>query len=250
MLEGCGGVVRIAIFSDVHGNLTALEAVVADLRQQKPDVIFHGGDLAYGGCNAAEVIDLIAREGWAGVVGNTDEMLWSDAGRADLEARAPKLKPLFRLLFETFAPATRRLIGESRLAWLRRLPAELRHEDVVLLHAGPGNLWRAPMDTAEDAELESAYKDLNARIVVYGHIHRPFVRRVGEMTVCNSGSVGLPYDGDPRASYLLIDEGRPEIRRVEYDVEKEVERLLKSDYPQKEWLAEMRRRGTYVAPAE
>ena len=241
---------RIAIFSDVHGNLTALEAVVADLRQQKPDVVFHGGDLAYGGCGAAEVIDLIAGEGWAGVVGNTDEMLWSDARRADLEARAPKLKPLFRLLFETFAPATRRLIGESRLAWLQGLPAELRHEDVVLLHASPGNLWRAPMDTAEDAEMESTYKGLNAPIVVYGHIHRPFVRRVGEMTACNSGSVGLPYDGDPRASYLLIDQGRPAVRRVAYDVEKEVERLLKSDYPRKEWLAEMRRRGAYVAPPE
>lgn len=241
---------RIAIFSDVHGNLTALEAVVADLRRQRPDVVFHGGDLAYGGCGAAEVIDLIAGEGWAGVVGNTDEMLWSDVGRAALEASAPKLKPLFRMLFETFAPATRKLIGESRLDWLRRLPAELRHESLAVLHASPGNLWRAPMHTADDVELERTYKDLNAQIVVYCHIHRPFIRRVGEMTVCNCGSVGSPYDGDPRASYLLIDDGQPAIRRVEYDVEKEVERLLKSGYPQKEWLAEMRRRGAFVTTPE
>ncbi len=241
---------RIAILSDVHGNFTALEAVVADLRQQKPDLIFHGGDLAYGGCNAAEVIDLIAGEGWAGVVGNTDEMLWSDAGRSALEASAPKLRPLFRALFETFVPATRKLIGETRLEWLRRLPAELRHESLVLLHASPGNLWRAPMDTADDAELENTYKVLGAGIVVYCHIHRPFVRRVEEMTVCNCGSVGLPYDGDPRASYLLIDDGRPAVRRVEYDTEKEAGRLLASDYPHKEWLAEMRRRGTYASPPE
>jgi len=241
---------RIAIISDIHGNLTSLDAVLADLRQQKPDLVFHGGDLAYGGCNGAEVIDSITQEGWAGVVGNTDEMLWSDAGRTALETSAPKLRPLFRVLFETFAPATRKLIGETRLDWLRRLPAQLRHEKLVLLHASPGNLWRAPMDTADDAELERTYKGLSATIVVYCHIHRPFIRRVGEMTICNCGSVGLPYDGDPRASYLLIDNGRPEIRRVEYDVEKEAGRLLASDYPYKSWLAEMRRRGAYVPPPE
>lgn len=241
---------RIAIISDIHGNLTALDAVVADLRQQKPDLVFHGGDLAYGGCNPAEVLDLIEREGWAGVVGNTDEMLWSDAGRAALEASSPKLKPLFRILFEMCGPATRARIGESRLAWLRRLPPELRHEDMVLLHAGPGNVWRSPLYTADDAELESTYKSLNARLVVYGHIHRPFIRQVGEMTVCNSGSVGSPYDGDLRSSYLLIDDGTPAIRRVEYSVHREIQRLLASDYPHKEWIAEMRRRGAYVAPPE
>jgi len=66
------------------------------------------------------------------------------------------------------------------------------------------------------------------------------------MTICNCGSVGSPYDGDPRASYLLIDDDQPSIRRVEYDVEKEVGRLLASDYPQKEWIAELRRSGSYV----
>jgi diadenosine tetraphosphatase ApaH/serine/threonine PP2A family protein phosphatase len=70
------------------------------------------------------------------------------------------------------------------------------------------------------------------------------------MTICNSGSVGSPYDGDPRSSYLLIDNGKPAIRRVAYDVEKEVERLLASDYPHKEWFAEIRRRGSYVPPPD
>jgi putative phosphoesterase len=243
-------IMRIAIISDVHGNLTALDAVRADLRQQKPDVIFHGGDIPYGGSNPCEVIDCIVHEGWQGVLGNTDEMLWNAEARADLEASAPKLKPLFRVLFEECAPATRKMIGESRMEWLQQLPAELRHENLVLLHASPGNLWRAPMDIANDAELESTYKILNAAIVVYCHIHRPFIRKAGSMTVCNSGSVGSPYDGDPRSSYLLIEDGKPAIRRVEYDVEKEVRRLLASSYPHKEWFAEIRRRGTYVPPPE
>jgi diadenosine tetraphosphatase ApaH/serine/threonine PP2A family protein phosphatase len=183
-------------------------------------------------------------------VGNTDEMLWNTAARSALETSAPKLKPLFHVLFDVCSPVTRQMIGKRRLEWLRTLPAELRHDNLVLLHAGPGNLWRAPMDSADDAELETTYKGLNSAIVVYCHIHRPFIRKIGKMTVCNCGSVGAPYDGDPRSSYLVIHDGVPAIRRIEYDVEKEVGRLLASDYPLKEWIAEMRRRGEYVPPPQ
>jgi putative phosphoesterase len=241
---------RIAIISDIHGNLTALDAVLADLRQQKPDLVLHGGDVPYGGSNPAEVIDCVVHEGWKGVLGNTDEMLWDNSARPGLEAYAPKLKPLFKALFDVCGPATRKMIGESRMAWLRALPMELRFENLVLMHAGPGNVWRAPMDTADDAELQNTYAQLNAWIVVYCHIHRPFIRKVRNMTVCNTGSVGSPYDGDPRSSYLMITDGQPAIRRVDYDIEKEVGRLLASDYPYKEWIAEMRRKASYVPPPE
>jgi len=60
----------------------------------------------------------------------------------------------------------------------------------------------------------------------------------------------MPYDGDPRASYLLLTDGRQEIRRVEYDIEREIKHLLASAYPYKEWFAEVRRRGAYIAPPE
>ena len=246
---------RIAIIADIHGNLTALDAVLADLRRQKPDLILHGGDLPYGGSNPAEVIDCIVHEGWKGVLGNTDEMLWDTSARPELEASAPQLKPLFKVLFDLCGPATNKMIGPLRLAWLRTLPTELRfeelrHESLALMHASPGNVWRAPMDTADDADLEKTYKQLNASTVVYCHIHRPFIRKIGSMTVCNTGSVGSPYDGDHRASYLLIDDGKSAIRRVAYDTEKEIGRLLASDYPYKEWIAEMRRKGSYVPPPE
>ena len=67
---------RVALVADIHGNLTALEAVVADLRRRAPDVVVHGGDLALMGPRPAEVVDRVRELGWPGVVGNTDELLW------------------------------------------------------------------------------------------------------------------------------------------------------------------------------
>lgn len=239
---------RIAVISDVHGNLTALDAVIADLKTVRPDLILHGGDLAANGCQPAEVIDRVVELGCAGVLGNTDEMLWTPERLTQMEAEAPKLRALWQVLFRSVAPATRELIGERRTEWLQRLPIEHRHQDVVLLHASPGDLWKAPLHNSDDTSLERTYGKLNAGIVVYCHIHRPFVRRLKKMTVCNSGSVGLPYDGDPRASYLLVEDNEPTIRRVEYDVDGEVSRLLASNYPYKQWLAQIRRCGVYVPP--
>jgi predicted phosphodiesterase len=84
--------------------------------------------------------------------------------------------------------------------------------------------------------------------VVYGHIHRPFIRRVGEMTVANSGSVSQSYDGDRRASYLVIEGESVSIRRVEYDVESEASELLRSGLPHAEWMAKILLAGRYVPP--
>jgi putative phosphoesterase len=238
---------RIAIVSDIHGNLTALEAVIADLGTQAPDLVLQGGDLPYGGCHAAEVMDRVAELGWKGVLGNTDEVLWNTQGVERMMAAAPKLSSLLKIIGQC-AVATRNLIGESRLKQLQQLPLEIRQGDLVLLHASPGDLWKSPMDPSDDVALENVYGSLRAKMVIYGHIHKPFIRDVSNFTVCNSGSVGMPYDGDPRASYLLLTDGRPEIRRVEYDIEGEIRSLVASNYPHKEWLAEVRRRGAYVSP--
>src|SRR5205085_9394975 len=154
------------------------------------------------------------------------------------------------LLFDAYAPVTRELLGEERVNWLRRLPAEHREAEgnLLLLHASPGDLWRAPLPTATDDELTEAYGNTNAGLVVYGHVHQPYVRELATLTVANSGSVGMPFDGDPRASYLLIDAGTPEVVRVEYDVDREVALLRGSGYPDAERLAQIRQRGAFVAP--
>ena len=79
---------RLAIVSDIHGNLTALEAVITDLHTQAPNLVLQGGDLPYGGCHAAEVMDRVAELGWPGVMGNTDEVLWNGDGLRRMMAEA------------------------------------------------------------------------------------------------------------------------------------------------------------------
>jgi len=101
------------------------------------------------------------------------------------------------------------------------------------------------MPNASDEELRSTYASLRAPIVVYGHIHRPYIRRLPGMTVANTGSVSQSYDGDTRASYLVIDGESVAIRRVEYDVESEAKELLRSGLPHADWLARILLAGKY-----
>jgi putative phosphoesterase len=228
---------RIAIVSDIHGNRTALEAVLADLRQTAPDLVLHGGDLAGPGASPVEVVDQICDLGWSGVAGNTDELLFRPESLVEFAAQSsPTLVSLFAAI-EEMAAATRALLDEKRLAWLRNLARVQWHDSMALVHARPGDLWRAPAAEASNGDLESTYGPLNRQITIYGHIHVPYIRSIGERLIANSGSVGLPYDGDPRASYLLLDDGTPSIRRVEYDIEKELQVLGSCGLPYAEWIA-------------
>src|SRR5262245_45829715 len=209
---------RIAIVSDIHGNRTAFEAVLEDLRQTSPDLIFHGGDLADAGSSPSEIVDYIRDLGWPGVIGNTDEMLSMPEALEEFAKQTTAMQPLLATIQE-MAKATREALGEERLSWLRALPRIQIHDSVALVHASPESPWRSPMPEASDAELESVYSALGRPIAVYGHVHRSFIRSVSGMIVANSGSVSLSYDGDPRAAYLLLDGSQPTIRRVEYDLD-------------------------------
>jgi putative phosphoesterase len=238
---------RTAIVSDIHDNLTAFEAVLADLRLTSPDAILHGGDLAASGAHPAEVVDRIRDLGWLGVRGNTDEMLWNRDNLANYAAKFPKLQSILAAL-EGMTPWTCATLGEDRIQWLRKLPYIQRHGSMALVHASPTNLWQAPLPDANDLEMESVYKELEVPIAIYAHIHRSHVRHLGGMTVANTGSVSLSYDGDPRASYLLLDGTNVTIRRVEYDLEREADDLLRSGLPHADWLSKILRVGHYLPP--
>jgi predicted phosphodiesterase len=229
---------RIAIVSDIHGNLPAFEAVLEDLRETAPDLIFHGGDLAHAGASPCEVVDRIRALGWPGVLGNTDEMLFKPESLTEFASRAPKLQTMMSAIGE-MAAVTREKLGADRLAWLATLPLTQIDTPMTLVHASPGDLWRAPMPEATDAELESVYAPLGRPVAVYAHIHRSYIRSIAGMTVVNTGSVSLSHDGDTRASYLLLDDTKPAIRRVEYDVNMEVRALAACGLPHANWVSKM-----------
>jgi len=237
---------RVAIVSDIHGNRTAFEAVLAHLKLTSPDLVFHGGDLADAGSSPAEIVDRIRDLGWPGVAGNTDEMLFSPESLQEFAEPRPHLQPIFQAI-EEMAEATREALGEERLAWLRSLPRSQTYGPMALVHASPESLWVAPAPEASDAELDAVFGPLDKPVAVYAHIHCGFVRRIAGgsqasgQIVANTGSVSLSYDGDRRASYLLLDTSEPAplaaIRRVEYDLERETRALALCGLPHADWIA-------------
>jgi putative phosphoesterase len=239
---------RIAVISDLHGNMTAFEAVLADLNTVAADLVVHGGDLAANGSRPDEVIDAIRGLGWPGVRGNTDEMLWRPELGEEFLRKRPSRHGLRQVLFNECAPATRELIGDARLDWLKTQPREWEAARIAVMHASPDDLWRAPLIDATDGELLAVFGSLPTDTVVYGHIHRAFVRRPGHLLVANSGSVSLSYDGDPRAAYAVYDDGTVTVRRVAYDIEQEVNELHTVGYPRADWLSTILRSGTYTPP--
>jgi protein phosphatase len=201
---------RIAILSDIHGNLPALDAVVKDMDDQGVDDVWCGGDLAWGGPWGRECVARVRAAGWTTVRGNTD--IWVTGDPQTVEADEDR--EWVRAMAEAHA------LSDDDARWLLNLP--LGHSgpgSMLLVHATPDSPFVAPMPDAPAAEFEP-YEG-RATIVVFGHVHRAFVRRLSDGTiVCNSGSVGFPMDGDS-ASYVIVDQRGPEWtmvhRRVPFD---------------------------------
>jgi hypothetical protein len=101
---------------------------------------------------------------------------------------------------------------------------------------------------ASDEELLATYAGHGVSTVVYCHIHVPFVRQVNGLLVASSGSVGWPVDGDWRPSYLVIEDGQASVRRVEYDLERELAELRASRYPTRGWPEKVHRQAEFVRP--
>jgi putative phosphoesterase len=247
-----GAALRIAIVTDIHGNRTAFEAVLRDLKQMSPDLVLHGGDLANSGSSPAEIIDQVRALGWPGVLGNTDEIHTRPESLEEFAASSKAPSSLWSAIRE-IAAWTHARLGEQRIEWLRSLPRVLFQDTFALVHASPASLWSSPSAESTDRDFQTAYEELDKAMVVYGHIHRGFMRRVphsrlGQMLVVNSGSVSLSYDGDPRASYVLIDDSVPAIRRVEYDVEREIRALVDCGTPHSDWLARTLRSSSPQLP--
>lgn len=216
---------RIALFGDVHGNLLALEAVRAAVKAAKPDAVMIAGDHVLNGPEPAATIDALREleaDGALVVQGNTDIAV----ADFDYSAAFPWMTEGVPESFRSAAQWAHDAIGPERVDWLRRLPAErrLRTDDTLSLvcHGSPGS-QTAGFDQALDPGIViERLARTDARIVACGHTHLPEVRDFGWKLIVNSGSAGFVFDGEPTASWALIeidgDEVRAEIRRAEFDV--------------------------------
>lgn len=238
---------RIAVLSDIHGNWQAFKAVVSALDAESPDQVVVGGDLVGGGGRLADIVDAIHDRGWPCIAGNTDEMLWQPEKIEALATRLPQMSRMWDVIRDDIRIA-RAALGTGRLTWLRELPDRWINPQLAVVHASPGDKWTSPLANASDEDLAGAYASLDRPVVVYGHLHVPFVRRLSAFTVANSGAVGLPNDGDPRASYLLINGADVAIRRVAYDVELEIADRGRSGYPHAAWIGQILRTASFVPP--
>ena len=216
---------RIAVFSDVHGNAIALEAVGKGVKASRPDAILVAGDHALNGPDPAATVDALRELQAAGalvVQGNTDVAV----ADFDYAAAFPAMTDGVPEQIRTAAEWAHDALGEERLQWLRGLPSERRLwlEDALVLvcHGSPGSQTQG-FDKALDANVtvERAART-DARVIVCGHTHLPEVRDLGWKVIVNDGSAGYIFDGDPTASWALIDIAgghvTAEIKRTTFDV--------------------------------
>jgi predicted phosphodiesterase len=189
--------VKIALFSDVHGNAVALRQLLKEAPFDSAQArVFLGDAVGYlpGG---AEVIELLRTTASVGVQGNHDAMI---TGTLAIDPVADRV---YRLT------AQREELDESGLAYLAALPRTAQLEGALLVHGSPSEplLGRLEPDTPDDQ-----ISPLPAPYVFVGQTHRPFIRRIGSSTLVNVGSVGLPRDGTGRGCYAVWDSASGEVR--------------------------------------
>ena len=216
---------RLAAISDIHGNATALEAVLKEIARERPDAVLIAGDLVLNGPEPALVIDVLRSLPPATtliVAGNTDIA----AADFDYGAAYPWMQDGVPDAIVAAAEWAHDALGEERVDWLRRLPTERRwraDDDTLVLacHASPGS-QTAGFDQELDPNVTlERVSRTDARVIVCGHTHIPEIRDLGWKLIVNDGSAGYVFDGDPTASWALIDledgEVRAEIRRTAFD---------------------------------
>lgn len=259
-----------AVFSDIHGNIEALEAVLADMAEKGVSQRYCLGDLVGYGPDPGAVISLIRDRRVPTVRGNYDEGVGNDRGDCGCYHASPEARADGEASYVFTAAA---LDAEAK-AWLAALPGEIRLETdglrVLLAHGSPRKINEYLLPDRTDAQLLRLAEQAGADVVCVGHVHVPYHRSMegerGSVHYVSSGSVGKPKDGDPRAAWVEVLIGAEDavrsagsddphagpagtgdlwvavkVHRVDYDVEKVVAKTLAAGLPAR--LAEALRRG-------
>ena len=235
---------RYALISDIHGNLPALEAVLADIDVRgDADAVFHLGDLVGYAPWPNESVDALRSRAIAGVAGNYDSTTATDYPYCGCRYEDPRQEELSHLSYEW----TRANVSAETKRWLGGLPFRLDIRPLgghaagprlVLVHGNPVlNTFYWTEDRSDDFCLKMA-EHLAAKagdVVAFGHTHRPWHRTVQGIHFLNTGSVGRPKDGDWRAGYARVEMDGERVTvdfvRVEYDLERATSAIRASDLP-------------------
>ncbi|GIP38707.1 metallophosphoesterase [Paenibacillus sp. J31TS4] len=215
---------RLAVLSDTHGNAVAFEAVIRDLHKQSPDAVVFLGDLVMRGPQPAECVELLqGLNPLVSVRGNHDQYFARYQNPSDWQPKTAKGELNLRhFIYNTG------LLSKEERNWIGGFPTEFLLQDgafqAELYHASPDSLAKVSWPWSTPDELDELRKHEKTRLVLYGHIHHAFVRSVYGRVIVNSGSIGLPFDRDNRASYCIVDwEGdnlSAQVRRVSYDIDR------------------------------
>jgi putative phosphoesterase len=239
--------VRIAALGDIHGNLTALEAVLADIARQDVQAVVCLGDLAFRGPQPEACVARVRGLGIPCVYGNTDLLLLSATPgprAADVPAacRAPEAAlPWVRWHLERLSPADLEYL--AALPFAHRLEAD--GQRLLFVHATPRDCT-SNLEPHQPAEaVADLLRGAEADWVLFGHVHRAFAFRADGVQLVNTGAVGFSLDGDWRAAYAIVDtaSGSIELRRVAYDLERAVRAAREAGFcfPLEEYAAALRR---------
>jgi predicted phosphodiesterase len=229
---------RLAIISDVHANIEALQAVMKDIKKRKLNEIVFLGDAVGYGPNPNECLEILTKNCRILLAGNHD---WAAIDLTEIA------------YFNQYAKAaivwTRGVLSEKNQKLLRTFPIkkELKKDKALLVHSTPKEpeAWHYLL-TLWDAEINFQY--FNEMLCLIGHSHIPFVierlpsgemvtynsaadLKISERYIINCGSVGQPRDRDPRACYAIMDDDRVDFIRVEYDVEKTQKKMREAGLP-------------------
>ena len=232
---------RVAAIYDVHGNLPALEAVLADLESINADLIVVGGDVVAGPM-PAEVLDRLAALGESVclVRGNADREVvaaYDDGRFADAITVADPAERAAAYAASKIARRHRDLLASFE----ERLVVEVEGVGQVLFcHGSPRSDEEIVTAATREGRLQEILAGVDQDLVVCGHTHAQFDRRVGTKRVVNAGSVGMPYQGKPvGAFWLWLGVGGLALRRSDYDLDRAVGRIRATGYPDAEEMAQI-----------